>query len=178
VALNQRERKLLIAIITIVVVGVNYLLASELAGRWKPLRSDLDSKRRTLEGMQAEIARKPEWQKKFDDLKHNLKQSQTFETANDVSRKIQEVGGAAGILIQSSRPLKEESKDVYRELPVQCQFEADTVSLVKFLWGLQSASGFMTVETLSVAAKSDASSVLRCDIQVRALASTVEKQRS
>ncbi len=177
-AINKRERRLLITTITLVVLGVNYFLATQLIAKWRPLRAQVASKRRELEGMQAMIAHKAEWQKSFDDLKHNLKQGQTFESANDVSKKIQEVGGDAGILIQSSRPLKEESKDVYRELPVQCQFEADVASLVTFLWGLQSASGFMTVETLNVAAKTENSSVLRCDIQVRALAATKEKPRS
>jgi hypothetical protein len=41
---------------------------------------------------------------------------------------------------------------------------------VKFLYGVQTAAGFMTVETLAVASKADNSNILRCDIQVRALA--------
>ena len=62
-------------------------------------------------------------------------------------------------------------KDVYRELPVQCTFEATIDSLVKFLHGIQSGAGFMSVEQLQVAGRPDNPSILRCDIHVRALAS-------
>ena len=170
-AMNKRERNLLVATITLVVVGVNYFLASYLIGKWQPLTGQILTKQRELEGMQATVARKSEWQTSFDDLKHNLKESQAFETSNDVLKKIQEVGKTAGILLQSSRSLREEPKDVYRELPVQCTFESTIESLVKFLYGVQTAAGFMTVENLSVTSKADNSNILRCDIQVRALAS-------
>jgi Tfp pilus assembly protein PilO len=177
-AINKRERNLLVATISLVVLGVNYFLASYLVSKWQPLRGQMLSKRRELEGMQTTVAHKAEWQTGYDQLKHNLKQAQAFETASDVLKKIEEVGKSSGILIQTRRMLREESKEVYRELPVQCTFEADTESLVKFLYGIQTAAGFMTVENLSVTTKSDNTSVLRCDIQVRALASAGEKAKS
>src|SRR6266404_4654395 len=176
-AIKKRERNLLIATITLVVVGVNYFLATYLIGKWQPLRGQLTAKLHELEGMQTTVAHKVEWQASFNDLKRNLKGGLAFETSNDVLKKIQEVGKTSGILPQSSRSLREEPKDVYRELPVQCTFEATTESLVKFLYAIQTAAGFMTVETLSVSTKSDNSNVLRGDIQVRALASG-EKPRS
>jgi Tfp pilus assembly protein PilO len=177
-AINKRERNLLIATITLVVVGVNYFLVSFLVNKWRPLTNDLVNKRRELEGMQTTVAHQKEWQASYADLKRNLKQSQAFETSNDVLKKIQEVGKIAGILMQSSRSLRDEPKDVYRELPVQCTFEADVSSLVKFLYGVQSAAGFMTVENLSVTPKADNANILRCDIQVRALSLAGEKAKS
>jgi Tfp pilus assembly protein PilO len=177
-AINKRERNLLIATITLVVLGVNYFLVAFLVSKWRPLTNELANKRRELEGEQATVAHQKEWQGNYDDLKRNLKQSQAFETSNDVLKKIQEVGKISGILMQNSRSLREESKEVYRELPVQCTFEADIASLCKFLYGVQAAAGFMTVENLSVTAKADNSSILRCDIQVRALSSTGEKPKS
>ena len=177
-AINKRERNLLIATITLVVVGVNYFLGAYLVGKWRPLRGQLATKQRELESMQATIARQAEWQKSYSDLGSSLKQAHQFETPSDVLKKIEEVAKTSGVLMQTRRMLREESKDVYRELPVQCAFEADTPSLVKFLYGIQTAAGFMTVENLTVTAKSDSSSILRCDIQVRALASTGERPKS
>jgi len=177
-AINKRERNLLIATITLVVVGVNYFLAAYLIGKWQPLGTQLATKRRELEGMQTTISHKAEWQASFNDLKHNLKQAQAFETSNDVLKKIQEVAKTSGILPQSSLSLREESKDVYRELPVKCTFEANTESLVKFLYAIQTAAGFMTVETLSVSTKSENSNILRGDVQVRAIASSGERTKS
>jgi Tfp pilus assembly protein PilO len=177
-ALNTRERNLLIITVSAVVLGLNYLLVAPLFGKWSALQTRLSSKRRELEGIQATVARAPEWRKSYDDLGKNLKQSQTFDTASDVLKKIEEVGGAAGILIQSRRMLRVDSKDVYRELPVQCTFEATIESLVKFLHGVQTASGFMTVESLGVTAKPDNTSILRCDIQIRALAAATGKPTS
>lgn len=177
-ALNKRERTLLIATITLVVLGLNSLLVAPLFGKWRSLRVRLNSQRVELDGMQAAVARKAEWQTSYDALGHNLKQSQTFGTASDVLKKIDEVGGSAGILIQSRRMLRVETRDVYRDLPVQCNFESTIESLVKFLYGLQTASGFMTVESLAVTAKADNSNILRCDIQIRALAAATEKPAS
>ena len=177
-AINKRERNLLIATITLVVVGVNYFLATYLVSKWQPLRGQLATKRRELEGMQATIAHKAEWQASFTDLRSNLKQAQAFETSNDVLKKIQEVAKTSGILPQSSLSLREEPKDVYRELPVKCTFEATTDTLVRFLYEIQTAAGFMTVETLSVNTKADNSNILRGEVQVRALASAGDKLKS
>jgi Tfp pilus assembly protein PilO len=177
-AINKRERTLLISTIALVVVGVNYFVVSFLVSKWQPLTNDLANKRRELEAEQTTVAHQKEWQTSYNELKHNLKQSQAFETSNDVLKKIQEVGKISGILMQSSRSLRDEPKELYRELPVQCTFEADWPALVKFLYGVQSAAGFMTVENLSVTAKADSSNILRCDIQVRALASAGEKAKS
>ena len=177
-AINKRERNLLIATTTLVVVGVNWGIASFLVSKWKPLTGQLADKQRQYESMQETVSRQKEWQTSYDELKRNLKQSTAFETSNDVLKKIQEVGKISGVLMQSSRSLKDESKDVYRELPVICQFDADINSLVKFLYGIQTAAGFMTVENISITSKADNSGILRCDIQVRALASAGEKAKS
>jgi Tfp pilus assembly protein PilO len=177
-AIKKRERNLLIVTITLVVVGVNYFLGAYLVGKWRPLRGQLASKRRELESMQSTIAHKAEWQAGYENLIHKFKSSNQFETPSDVLKKIEEVAKTSGVLMQTRRMLREETKDVYRELPVQCTFEADTPALVKFLYGVQTAAGFMTVENLTVTSKSDNSNILRCDIQVRALASAGEKSKS
>ena len=169
-ALNKRERNLLVTTISIVVVGINYFLASYLIEKWQPLRNQLASKRRELEGMQAAVSRAPEWRTAYQQLGQDLQSSVTFDAPSDVLKKIEEVGGSAGVLIRDRRMLRAETKEVYRELPVQCRFEATTESLVRFLFGVQNAAGFMTVESLSVAAKPDNTNVLQCDTQVRALA--------
>ena len=171
-ALNKRERNLLILTITAVVLGLNYLLVAPLFGKWRTLGAQLKSKQQELAGRQATVTRAPEWQTAYDRLGHNLKASAKFNASSDVLKKIEEVGGTAGILIRDRRMLRTEEKDVYRELPVQCRFESTTESLVKFLFGIQNAAGFMTVESLSVTAKSDNSNILQCDTQVRALAAS------
>src|SRR5258705_13743613 len=109
-AINKRERNLLVATITLVVVGVNYFLAAYLISKWQPLRGQLATRRRELEGIQTTIAHKAEWQASFNDLKRNLKAATAFETSNDVLKKIQEVAKTSGILPQSSLSLREESK--------------------------------------------------------------------
>ena len=169
-AINKREWTLLIVTIASVVIGVNYFLGAYLVGKWQPLRGQFASKQRELKAMQETIAHTGEWKADYETLGRSLKQSNSFESASDVLKKIEEVGSASGVLMQSRRMLREEPRDVYRELPVQCSFESTTESLVKFLYGVQTAAGFMTVETLAVASKADNSNILRCDIQVRALA--------
>jgi len=74
------------------------------------------------------------------------------------------------VQISSSRPMLEEDKGVYRVLPEQLAVEATTDSLVRFLFALQTAAGFVSVEQLQITPRTENQGILRCDIQVRALA--------
>ena len=132
--ISKRERQLLGITITVVVVGLNVLLYSQLRGPWQKLNADLITKRRELVMVQKTIKTlAPEWRQNYKKMGQDLKQSERFESATDVIKKVDEVGGAAGILTQSKRPMKEEEHDVYHEWAVQYYFEATTEPLVKFL---------------------------------------------
>ena len=176
--ISKRERQLLILTSTIVVVGLNLLLFFPLLTRWQKMNVELTVKRNVLTKEQEIIARTPEWRRSYDELGRNLKQSERFESATDVIKKVDEVGGAAGILTQTKRPMKEEEHEVYHEWAVEYHFETTVESLVKFLHGLQTSSGFMTVEQLNVSAKPDNSGILRGDIQIRALVAIEGKPAS
>jgi len=179
VALNKRERILVGVTVAVVVLGGTYLLFTPLRTRSKKLGDEIGNQRRTLEAMKATLERAPEWQKQYEDLQKKVgRQGPQFEQGSDVLKKIEEMGTIAGIVIINRRQLPSVEKDVLRELPVQCSFEATTESLVKFLHGLQSSSGFMCVDQLQVAPKPDNSGILRCDIQIRALSGRAEKTSS
>jgi Tfp pilus assembly protein PilO len=129
--------------------------------------------------MKAVIERKPQWQKEYDELERSLGQrSEQFQRPSDVVKKIQEVAGTSGVIVNSRRELPEEDKGVYRVLPVQCTIEANIEPLVKFLFALQAGAGFVSVEQLRVSPKPENATILRCDIQVRALATKSEGGRS
>ncbi|MEI8315789.1 MAG: GspMb/PilO family protein, partial [Verrucomicrobiota bacterium] len=134
------------------------------------LSRDLNDRRRELTTVVAAIAHAPEWRRSYDELGRNLKQAERFATPTDVIKKVDEVGAAAGILTKTKRTLKEEEHDVYHEWPVQYNFDTTVESLVKFLHGLQTSSGFMTVEQLDVTTRVDNSGILGVVIQIRALA--------
>ena len=176
--ISKRERQLLIVTSTVVVVGLNVFLFSPLLTQWQKMNGELKAKRMELAKEQATIDHTPEWRHSYEELGRNLKQSERFESATDVIKKVDEVGGAAGILTQTKRPMKEEEHDVYREWAVEYHFETTVESLVKFLHGLQTSSGFMTVEQLNVSAKPDNSGILRGDIQIRALVAKEGKPAS
>ena len=177
-ALNKRELKLLMLTITTVMVGVNLFLFPALLARWQKLGRDLNDRRRELTTAEATIAHAPEWRRSYDALGRNLKQAERFATPTDVIKKVDEVVSATGILTQSKQTLKEEERDVYHEWPVQYKFAATVESLVKFLYGLQTSSGFMTVEQLDVTTRSDNSGSLNCVIQIRALTAKEGKPAS
>jgi Tfp pilus assembly protein PilO len=174
-ALNKRERTLLTITVSAVVLGANYLLVSPLAGKWKSFGGTLTTRRRELQAIKDTIQREPEWRQEYDHLRENVTQKTAgFGATSDVLKKIDDVGGTAGILIQSKKPMQPVEREVYRELPVQCTFESSTESLVKFLFGLQTSSGFVSVEELRITPRADNPSILRCDIQIRALAAKAE----
>lgn len=168
--LNKREQILLGVTVSIVVLGLTYVVAAPLARRWKTLGAQLQNQQGQYQMMTEFIGRRPQWEQEYAQLRATLGQSDVqYSQTSDVLKKIEEVGGAAGIQINARRPLPIVDKGVYRELPVSCSFEAGTDSLVKFLHALQFASGFVSVEQLQIYPRADNPEVLRCDIQIRAL---------
>jgi len=174
-ALNKRERVLLFVTIGVIAVGGNFLLLSPLKRRWDAVNSGLRTQRRELASMKATIQRAPEWRRNYDELRQGLGQrTERFEQISDVLKKIDGVAGNSGILMQTKQSLAVVDKGVYREWPVKCRFEATIESLQKFLCGLQTSSGLMSVEQFQVTARADNPSILRCDIQIKALAGKSE----
>ena len=57
-ALNKRERVLLVTTITLLAIGGNFFLVSPLAKNWTALKRGLTNQRRELAAMQATIQRK------------------------------------------------------------------------------------------------------------------------
>ena len=169
--ITKRERWLLAVTIMAVVVGVNYFLIVPLMRSWGEAGSKFKTQQRELAGITATIAHKPQWQQEYDELRQGLGQrSEGFQRPSDVVKKIEQVASSSGVIVSSRREMAEEDKGVYRVLPVQCTVEATTESLVRFLFALQTGAGFMSVEQLQVSQKSDNPNILRCDIQVHALA--------
>ena len=162
---------MLVVTITAIVLGINYLLIIPLVRGWGETGTKLVTQQRQLKGVQETIQHKVEWRKEYDQLKEELGQrTERFQHSSDVVKKIQEVASSSGVQINATTQPPEEDKGVYRVLPVKCTIEATTESLVKFLFALQTGAGFMSVEQLSVAPRPENPGVLRCDIQVRALA--------
>jgi Tfp pilus assembly protein PilO len=173
--INKREQILLGVTITLVVLGLSYVLASPLLGQWNTLGLKLQGKQFEYRTKKELIALRPQWEKEYAQLRATLGQSEIrYAQTSDVLKKIEEVGGVAGIQINARRPMPIVDKGVYRELPVSCSFEAGTDSLVKFLHALQFGSGFVSVESLQIYPRADNPEVLRCDIQIRALATKGE----
>jgi Tfp pilus assembly protein PilO len=169
-ALNKREGILLGTIIALTVVGGNYFLLAKLASNWQTLRGQLNTSRKEWNGIEATIQLAPGWQKEYAQLGASLGQkSQTFQQPSDVRDKLENVASTSGVLIKDRRFMQPVEKDTYRELPVQCNFESTIVTLVKFLYGIQTSSGFMSVEELQVTPQLDNPTVLRCSIRLQAL---------
>lgn len=177
--ITKRERSLLAITITAIALGVNYLLILPLVRNWGETGGKLTRQRRELSSMKATIEHKSQWQKEYDELRQNLGQrSERFQQTSDVLKKIEQVASSSGVVVNSRRPMPEEDKGVYRVLPVQCTIEATTEPLVKFLFALQTGAGFVSVEQLNITPRPENPSILRCSIQVRALAGKSEGSRS
>jgi Tfp pilus assembly protein PilO len=170
-AMTKRERNLLVTTVTVVILIVNVFVVRPLWQKWQVAGEQVKTQQRELDLMEATIAHEKQWQTQYDELKQSLGQrAESFQQSSDVGKKILDVAKTSGVQISSSRPMAEEDKGVYRVFPEQLAVEATTDSLVRFLFELQTAAGFMSVEQLQVAPRTENQSILRCDIQVRALA--------
>jgi len=168
--ITKRERGILTITVTVIVLGINYLLVIPLFRSRTDTIARLKTQQGTLTVMQETIKHIPEWQKQYDNLKQGLGQkTEPFQVGSDVEKKIMEVATSSGVQITSRRPMTVEDKGAYRVFPVQCAVEATTDTLVHFLFALQTGAGFMSVEQLQVAPKPENTNILRCDVLVHAL---------
>ena len=174
-AITKRERTLLVGTISAVVLSATILLIRPLTRQWQDVRGQLGIQLRERDVKLAKIQRAPEWKAALTKLRGGIEHTPVrYEKTTDVLKRIEELVQSTGVIMITEKPMQEQDKGVYRELPVQCTIESTTESLVKFLQALQSGSGFLTVEQLQVTLKPDNTNVLRCDIQIRALASKSE----
>ncbi len=170
-ALNKRERILIVTTVTCIVLGGSYLVLSPLAKKWTDLRVKTVTAHHELDSINATLQRAPGWKQEYDQLRRNLgEKSERFQQTSDVLKKLEEEGASSGILIKERRAMPAEDRGVYRELPVVCRFESTIESLVKFLYGLQTSAGFISVQELQVTGQPDNASILRCDIKIQVLA--------
>lgn len=177
--LNKRERTLLFVTIGVVLVVLNYWLVVPLARNWRSVRGDLVNREAALLQVRETIGMGPQWQAELDKLRGQFSQKAVhFDDTTDVLKKLEEVGQQAGVSFTARRPLPPENKGDYSVLPVTCTIEANIESLVKFLFNIQTAAGFMSVEQLQVTPRQDNSSILRCEVQVRALSGKTEARRT
>lgn len=178
-AVTKRERNLLVITVTAIILGVNYFVVVPLLRNWRSAGDRLRTQQQLLAVMEATIDHEKQWQTQYDQLKQSLGQrAESFQQSSDVGKKILDVAKSSGVQISSSRPMAEEDKGVYRVLPEQVALEATTDSLVRFLFELQTAAGFISVEQLQVTPRTENQSILRCDIQVRALAAKTVRAKS
>ncbi len=167
--LNQREQILVGAIAGLAVLFGTWAAGAALANRWREQSHKILSRQRELASMQAAIRSRPQWVAQTEQLRQGLRQQQRFEQMSDLLKQLEDVAKSAGIAISARRPLPTEEHGGYRELAVQCSFEASIQSVVQFLFALQTETGLITVEQLQLAPRPDNVSILRGDIQLRAL---------
>lgn len=177
--LNRREQILITVIAGIVVLGGTWGVGASLAQRWRDTRNQVSTRRRELTAMRVAIGQKSQWQGEVERLRQGLgQQEQALNQMSDLLKRIDEVGAASGIIISSRRPQPVAERGAYRELPLQCAFEATTESLVRFLYALQTGASVISVDQLQVAPRPDNSGILRGEIQLRALTSRAVKGSS
>jgi Tfp pilus assembly protein PilO len=176
---NPRERTLVVVVLLVIVSICTYALGDWLYRSLQSARHKTTMQHREIEGMRATIARQPEWQQQYDQLRQSLgKSGEEFDQTSDVLKKIEEMSVLTGIDISARKPLPPNDRDLYREFPVECSFETSHESLVRFLVALRGSANLMSVQQLRVAPRLDKPAILRCEIQIRALAAKTEKKPS
>lgn len=167
--LNQREQILVGAVAGLALLFGTWAAGVALAGRWQEQTRKIASRQRELASMQAAIQSRPQWLARTEELRQGLRRQQRFEQMSDLLKQIEEIGKTAAVVISARRPMPPVEHGNYRELAVQCSFEASIQSLVQFLFSLQTETGLIHVEQLQLAPRPDNISILRGDIQLRAL---------
>jgi Tfp pilus assembly protein PilO len=167
--LNRREQTLAAAVAGLVLLLVTYGVGAAMAAHGRETSRKITARQRELASVQAAIRSRPEWLAQTEHLRQGLRRQQHFEKEFDLLKQIEDTSKAAGVSISGRRELLPVDHGNYREMAVQCSFEAGIQSLVQFLFALQTETGLITVEQIQIAPRPDNVSILRGDIQVRAV---------
>ncbi len=177
--ITKRERGILIITVTAIVLGINYFLVVPLLGSWKETGEQLKTKQRILDGMRATIQQKDGWSKEYDCAQ---KRAWTTDRALQVRLRCREEDpadrnefGRSGQCDpptdgRRQRRLSSDAGAVHRrgDHRVACE--------ISFC----AANGrrFMSVEQLTLAPRPENPSILRCEVQVRALSAKTGRTNS
>jgi type IV pilus assembly protein PilO len=176
VALNKRERGLLIVTGCAVFATINYLWLVPQMRSWDDVQQTLQQRKAQVALMERALENFPQWQAEYAALRQQVREtSDVPASSTEVLKKIEDIAAISGVVVSNRRPRAPIERDVYREFPVDCKVEATIESLTKFLFALQTSSGFMNVEQLSVTPSAGAQGVLNADIVIRALAGKSER---
>jgi Tfp pilus assembly protein PilO len=176
--MNPRERMLSVLTVLVIVSLGTYVFGGWLHQSFQSARRKTGMQQRELEGIRATLAREPEWQQQYDQLRQSIGTGEQFSQTSDVLKKIGEMSTQSGVAISGLNPLPPNDRDLYRELPVECSFEASLETLVRFLVALRTSGNLMSIQQLRVAPRLDKPALLRCEIQIRAITGKTEKTPS
>jgi Tfp pilus assembly protein PilO len=150
--LRPQERRLVVVVGLVVFVLLNFWFVWPYFDDWSQVGASMQKNRDTLARYQAEIARRPAYEKKRVELESTG--SQMLSNELELQRLVQSQAAAAGLNITSTDPRQRmtgsRTNQFFQEQALSIQFNSGGKELVDFLVGIASGNSMVRVREMNV----------------------------
>lgn len=162
--LSSRELALGGLTCMVILLGLSYWFGKPRVATWRELADNRKALERRIGISERVIEQKDEWEKRLDALRTRLSRHPADKDATaDYLRILERVARENNVTLARRRARREERHGDLYELRIDCTWEADLDSLVRFLHGLEREQATMDVDDLTIAHVAGSDDRLRGD---------------
>ncbi len=163
------SRELILSGITalMVLVGLSYWFGKPRIDNWRELGANREAVERRVQLAERVIGQKGYWEERLDALRGKVSAYPPDKDATaDYLRILERVAKADNVKLIRRRARKEKSYGKLYELGIDCTWEADLESLIRFLHGLEQENVTMNIDDLTIALISGGKGQLKGDFSL------------
>ena len=149
--ISSREMILGWATGLVVLIALSVWFCSPKVGVWREINEKRAAVSRRIEMAEHLVAQREQWNKRLQEIARKLsKYPADQDVSADYLKILENVVKTNGVTLSQIRPQKEKKHNELYEWSVDCTWEADLGSLVRFLHALEQQEVTMDVDDLSV----------------------------
>lgn len=135
----------------VVLIALSVWFCSPKVGVWREINEKRAAVSRRIEMAEHLVAQREQWNKRLQEIARKLsKYPADQDVSADYLKILENVVKTNGVTLSQIRPQKEKKHNELYEWSVDCTWEADLGSLVRFLHALEQQEVTMDVDDLSV----------------------------
>lgn len=135
----------------VILVALSVWICAPKIGNWKDMREQGETIKKRIVMAEHLVAQREQWNKRLADIAQKLsKYPPDDDVTADYLKILENVVRENGVTLSQRRPQKEKKqKDIY-QMAIDCTWEADLGSLVRFLFELEKQKVTLDIDDLNI----------------------------
>ena len=165
--LSPRELVLACVTVAVVIVGGTWYFGAPVVDDWQSAiteRQKLGNERREAEHL---IKQRPEWQQRYDEMRGRIpKHGPTDPVTAEMLKTVKRLADQHGVVLSRIEPDKEKITGDLSEVAIECAWDSELESLVRFLYAVQTQGAILDIRQLTIAPAQGAAGRLKGNFSV------------